>query len=969
MIEFRSLAFTVALFCCTGSLSSAASTPSCQLESGGASHTVGGNSTGAVWPWQIFQSSPFNPPELEINYDGSPLAEGLMFFTQSNFRAVNSIKEAAPLMMTDRGELVWNGPISNATNLHAATYKGSPVLTYWSGLSSEGGNVGHGFGNVTYLDTSYRNILTVCPKLGLVIPGGKTYPCEADFHESFLTDNDTIVLTAYNATPADLSAIGGSKDGWIYDNLILEIEPESEEILFRWSSAEHVPVDQTKFPLLAAGNESFPLDYFHVNSVEKVGDSFLINARHTWSTYFVSPSGNVEWTLQGETGGDFGPLPDEARFKWQHHPRAHNVTNSSISLSYFNNFAFQLDNGTRPSNGLELQLSLPPNKSQSPELLRIASDPAQPIYADSQGSTQLLENGGIVMTYGQIPVMKEYGTARPDAGTAKWTARAGRDNAVQVYRGFKQRWSATPYYSPDLVLRRARGSGGCATGYVSWNGATEITGWEIWVGSNNKQSHLQRVGQVVSRGFETQFRVKGRCAQAVALEGDKVARRSNIVCIHPQAARMSLKTISRPDANDSQDFDHPIITGFTPVASYNWLDDPDPTILVPGCPPIWSPPSNPQPLSPDTGFRYIDQNADRYPTSPLMPLFSSITHINPSYPFQSIDIISDRSPLRKLYAFAANEPDLHRFRFGVSTFSDKENNKRTVVFHRMEKRTKDEYEGIKFWGYRSGFENQYMRTDGNAQGSRSHYRISAYEFGGLKFLVRSAVDAYIPGGARSSTPGIEKKIDIAKSVKSLGFQDPVAGKAFDENGDEEKTPQTPENDTTSSKEDGTLKVLSSPNKTDTALLQPHETLLELVTRSKFSKFPFNISVKMPDLYLAQRKHFTEAYHRNVGYYKHTKENAQGIFMREDIKVRDMGEDLQKWEKDKGAVLGRYLKVVKEIVRAVGRDEDEAGEETGCWEVSCEGNGGDGAGAVLEIKEVKEGSVVGMTQEIGKFFPS
>ena len=199
-----------------------------------------------------------------------------------------------------------------------------------------------------------------------------------------------------------------------------------------------------------------------------------------------------------------------------------------MDISFFNNFNFALENGSRPSSGLEFRLSLPPNKTQSPQLLKFASDPEQPIYADSQGSTELLENGRIFMDYGQIAVMKEYGAASPNAGTAKWTARFGRDNAVQLYRGFKQKWSATPYYSPDLVLKRAHGE--CAIGYVSWNGATNVTAWEIWAGSGYNHSSFHRVGKVAPHGFETVFSVRERCAQAVAFEGEKVAGKSLVAC-------------------------------------------------------------------------------------------------------------------------------------------------------------------------------------------------------------------------------------------------------------------------------------------------------------------------------------------------------------------------------------------------------------------------------------------------------
>lgn len=292
-------------------------TTACELGPGEESHTVGGNKSGSIWPWQIYQSAPYNPPELDINSNGEALAEGLLLFTPSNFRPINSVKESAPLIMTDQGQLVWNGPIGNVTNLRATVYEGSPVLTYWAGLSTEGGNVGHGYGNVIFLDTSYREILTVCPKFGLVIPEGKQYPCEADFHESFVTDRNTLLVSAYNATPADLSVIGGPRQGWIFDCIVFEIDPKSQEILFRWSAFEHVPISQTKYPLQGTGNKTVPFDYFHVNSIVYVGESFLVNSRHTWSTYLISAKGEIQWTLQGDTGGDFGSLPDEGRFVGQ----------------------------------------------------------------------------------------------------------------------------------------------------------------------------------------------------------------------------------------------------------------------------------------------------------------------------------------------------------------------------------------------------------------------------------------------------------------------------------------------------------------------------------------------------------------------------------------------------------------------------------------------------------------------------
>lgn len=87
-------------------------------------------------------------------------------------------------------------------------------------------------------------------------------------------------------------------------------------------------------------------------------------------------------------------------------------------------------------------------------------------------------------------------------------------------------------------------------------------------------------------------------------------------------------------------------------------------------------------------------------------------------------------------------------------------------------------------------------------------------------------------------------------------------------------------------------------------------------------------------------------------------------MREDVKVRDMSEELKKWEKEMAVVLGRYLKVVEEILAIV------RGKEDGWWEVvftSGEGGGGGGGGGGLEVKEMKKEVMGGMKQELARFF--
>ena len=288
------------------------------LGPGKESHQVVNDTTTTVWPYQKFQSAPFNPPELQISSNGEPLAPGLLLFTPENLQPQSpGTKDVAPLIMTDKGQLVWESPTAGSvTNFRAVKYKGQDILTYWSGVASLGANVGHGYGNVTLLDSSYQAIAVVCPQFGLVTPGNIKYQCEGDFHESFITDRDTLIVSAYNATPTDLSAVGGPKNGWVYDSLVYELDIASGKVLFKWSSLEHVPVTNSKWPLNGAGqNQSVPWDYFHINSVVNVGPGYyLVNSRHCWQTRLVDKKGSVVWMIQGDNGGDFVTLPASGQF-------------------------------------------------------------------------------------------------------------------------------------------------------------------------------------------------------------------------------------------------------------------------------------------------------------------------------------------------------------------------------------------------------------------------------------------------------------------------------------------------------------------------------------------------------------------------------------------------------------------------------------------------------------------------------
>ena len=215
---------------------------------------------------------------------------------------------------------------------------------------------------------------------------------------------------------------------------------------------------------------------------------------------------------------------------WQHHARPFLITPDSITLTYFNNrAAYHVINGTQPSNGLKLFLPLPPSRSAAPIALAYLSDPSQPISAGSQGSFTTMDNGNIFLDYGQIPVMKEYGPNDPSGSDVRWTARFGADNLVQSFRGFRAEWHGRPMTSPNLVVfSSGNGSATCIKGYVSWNGATDVEGWEVSEGPS--AGELNFVGIVGNGGFETEFAVTKRCVQVAAIVGGMQAAKSNLAC-------------------------------------------------------------------------------------------------------------------------------------------------------------------------------------------------------------------------------------------------------------------------------------------------------------------------------------------------------------------------------------------------------------------------------------------------------
>ncbi|KUL90992.1 hypothetical protein ZTR_00841 [Talaromyces verruculosus] len=493
------------------------------------SRTIVSNDS-SIWPWQTYVSTNVTPPYLEINRSADvSLGPGYIFF-DPELNAKTGLKVEAPFILTDYNELIWAGPEGlEASNFRQQFWGDQSVISFWvgTGKTAEGQAAGHGWGEVLIYDNAYKQIKSICLQLNLTLPTGATTDCEADAHESFITQDDTILLTAYNVSRADLTSLGGSNNGWVYDSIALEYDLRTDEVIFVWSPLAHLPVNLTHLPY-TGDSIATPFDWFHINSIQKVGDHYLINSRHLWKTFFVNKKGEIVWEIDGRTGGDFGPLPNNITFSWQHMARLHDVNKDSALLTYYNNHA----NGTTtvPSTALELRLSFPPNPEKPPQLVANLYDSVAPITSSAAGSHELLSNGNHFVGYGVEPYIKEFAAD----GTLVWSAQFADKNLALSYRAYKQEWHATPYTLPSLVVRSVSDdilsplSPSSLRGYVSWNGATDVTGYRVYTNTTDGTSLL---GTFNKQGFETVFVVPQgtQAVQVGALQGGQEVRRSKWV--------------------------------------------------------------------------------------------------------------------------------------------------------------------------------------------------------------------------------------------------------------------------------------------------------------------------------------------------------------------------------------------------------------------------------------------------------
>jgi hypothetical protein len=386
--------------------------------------------------------------------------------------------QQGPMIIDRAGNLVWFVPVSDngsitarTMNVRVQTYRGQPVLTYWTG----GLVASHGAGHYEILDERYKLIATVRAGDGL----------QGDLHEFRLTPQGTALLTAYGLASGRIPNPAGT--GWRHGDYFYccaqEVDVATGKLLMQWRCDHRVPFDASH-RLPTPAKPTTPWDPFHMNSinVDPSDGHLIVSLRNIWAFYKIErKTGRVMWQCGGD-GGDFR-IGRGAHFAFQHHVTPHG---DGIYTIFDNEAGPPAE--AKQSRGLVVHLD---EKRRHVRLLRAyRHDP--PVLTEALGSVQPLAHGGMFVGWGDSTYFTEW-----DSG-GDVVLDAHLSGGVVSYRAFQDQWQGRPAEAPRIAV--VPGDSG-ATLYMSWNGGTVHRSWRVLGGSD--PDTLQAMAVVPVQGFET----------------------------------------------------------------------------------------------------------------------------------------------------------------------------------------------------------------------------------------------------------------------------------------------------------------------------------------------------------------------------------------------------------------------------------------------------------------------------------
>jgi hypothetical protein len=449
--------------------------------------------------WSFLSEPNLHPPKLRasVSTNRSSLARGdFLLDNFPNVRAPGPMTgEGGPLIVNSQLQPVWFYPVGTrvvSTDLQQESYKGKPVLVWWQGVVDSNG--GATKGEVVVVDQHYRQIAAIKAQGPAGCSGTGCWIISV--HDAVISGGD-IWVTVYRDVPGqNLSPYGGPTSGTVYDVGVQEYHLATGKLVSTWDALNpggtpNVPLSESEQPASVPTGPGGSWDPYHINSVQVLpGNQMLVSMRNTWAAYLINTTtGQPVWTLGGKASSfTLGP---GASFEWQHDA----LLQSNGDLTLFDDNCCSVLAGGKfgAPGGYSQGLVLSLNPSAMTASLVASYGASQKRTVAYLGSLQLLPGGNALLGFGSMPYFSELSKSGKLLLDVAWP---GKD---QSYRAlFTSNWVGTPYFPPRGA---ARTSHGAATVYASWDGATQVSRWEVLAGSN--ANRLSRVATVAKNGFET----------------------------------------------------------------------------------------------------------------------------------------------------------------------------------------------------------------------------------------------------------------------------------------------------------------------------------------------------------------------------------------------------------------------------------------------------------------------------------
>jgi hypothetical protein len=152
---------------------------------------------------------------------------------------------------------------------------------------------------------------------GTAIRAFTTKGSPTDSHDFQPLPNGNFMLMTYRFRDGVDTRIlrGGEKDGAVWDGELQEHTPNGE-LVWTWNSKDHMKLSENvnwRFAGDRPDGGRKVHDYFHLNSVEPDGDSYIISVRHLDAVYRIDrDTGKIDWKLGGS------PHPKSLKVKGDH---------------------------------------------------------------------------------------------------------------------------------------------------------------------------------------------------------------------------------------------------------------------------------------------------------------------------------------------------------------------------------------------------------------------------------------------------------------------------------------------------------------------------------------------------------------------------------------------------------------------------------------------------------------------------